>query len=72
MRAHNPDPLQSPPSPPSPRYNDDMTDAWEELKEEIDVGLQALSVNLVSSLRAIQFLLVYLIVLGIIALIHFW
>jgi hypothetical protein len=41
------------------------------LKQEIDVGLQALGINLISSLRAIQYLLVCFIVMGIIALIHF-
>ena len=32
-----------------------MTDAWEELKQEIDVGLQAPGIILASSLRANQF-----------------
>ena len=44
----------------------------DDIDQSIDIGLQAVSANFDSSLSTIKFLLLILVVLGIIALVHFW
>lgn len=44
----------------------------EELIADIEIEIQALGINLVGSLRIVQLLLYGLLILGIVALIHFW
>jgi hypothetical protein len=43
-----------------------------ELSQNIETNIEVLGIKLAASLRVIQFLLFLLLVLGLIALIHFW
>lgn len=45
---------------------------YEDLKQTIEVEIQALGINLGSSLGALQLLLLGILIVGIVALVHFW
>ena len=45
---------------------------YEDLKQTIEVELQALGINLQNSFSTLKVLLFGILILGIIALVHFW
>lgn len=50
----------------------DNTKSNEDLTSDIQIEIQALGINLESSLGVVKILLFGILIVGIIALIHFW
>lgn len=44
----------------------------EELASDMQIEIQALGINIESSLSIVKLLLIGIIILGIVALVHFW